>query len=168
MFIRLLNLKFNKTTLEGIHVAIWTDTSGMVERHPTDATKGAMDWLEANGVDREYVIHSLELSQEDQEVVKSLVSNHSIEGLVAYKINDVEISNYICRPSTELFFKSVDSEYYIFAVLSNKSYRVELRSKNKDVSATAKKFGGGGHKTSSGCIAASKEIIMKIIEDLNN
>ena len=66
-----------------------------------------------------------------------------------------------------MFFTSIEAEYYVFAALSNGRYRVELRSKNKDVSSIAAKFSGGGHKTSSGCVADNQETIMKIIEYLN-
>ena len=168
MFIKQLGLKFNKASLEGVHVAIWTDTSGLVERHPTINTKEAIDWIESNGINRKDIIESLDLPKEDKKLINELVSDYSINGPVAYKINDIEVSNYIYRPSTELFFKSIDSEFYVFASKSGDCYRVGLRSKNKDVSLTAKKFHGGGHKTSSGCIAKDKETIMKIIDELSS
>ena len=166
MFMRQLNLKFNKIILEAVYVAIWTDTAGLIERHPTDATMEAIEWMENNGIKREEIVKSLELPKEDMDLIKELVSKHSTNGLVAYKINELEVSNYIYRPATEVFFKLVDSEYYIFAVKFKGRYRVGLRSKNKDVSATAEKYNGGGHKTSSGCIAKDKETIMKIVDEL--
>ena len=167
IFMKQLGLKFNKRVLEAIYVAIWTDTSGLVERHPTNYTRNAINWMENNGIKREDIIKSLELPSKDKDFIEELVSNYSINGLVAYKINDLQVSNYIYRPATELFFKTLDSEFYVFATKLKSCYRVGLRSKNKDVSATAKKFGGGGHKTSSGCIARDKETIFKIINDLN-
>ena len=108
MFIDLLNLKFNKITLEGIHIAIWTDTSGMVERCPTDTTRNAIEWIEQNGVNRNFIIKSLELATEDKDIIKELVSNASIQGDIVYKVNNVEIPNYICRASTEMFFTSIE------------------------------------------------------------
>ncbi|MCK5806949.1 MAG: DHH family phosphoesterase [Mycoplasmataceae bacterium] len=166
MFIKQLDLKFNKAALEAIYTAIWTDTSGLVERHPTKNTRSAIKWLEDNGINREEIIESLQLPQEDRDLIDVLTDDYSTNGAVVYKINDTEVSNYIYRPATEQFFKSIDSEFYVFAAKTNGYYRVGLRSKNKDVSKIAEKFGGGGHKTSSGCIARDKETVVKIIIDL--
>ena len=164
-----LNLKFNFKVLQALYVAIWTDTSGLAERLPTNKTQEVITFLENNGVKRENIISKLSFSQEVQEQIEKLVENANYSKHLTYKINKVVVENDIYRSATERFFKKYDSQYYLFAVLQqNGSIRVGLRSKSLDVSNVAKEFNGGGHKTSAGTIVKNFETVEKIIAKLNS
>lgn len=153
-FIKELNLKFNKEALEAIFVAIWTDTSGLQERDPSEHTFEAIKFLEENGVDRNKIIENLDFSDEDKKSVEPFIEGAKFDGKLAYKINDEIMDMDIYRYATEQFVQRNDAEVYIFAVKKEEDMiRVGFRSKQIDVSAIATHFGGGGHKLSAGCYA---------------
>ena len=163
-----MNLKFNFKTLEALFVSIWTYTSGLVERLPSKKTNQVISFCEKNGVEREKIIKKLRFSSQEQQKINTLVANAFSSQTLTYKLNKVFVPNDIYRSATELFFQKYDSQYYLFAVLQkDASIRVGFRSKEKDVSQIAKKFGGGGHKTSAGTVVKTWQEVTKMIEEIN-
>ena len=164
--IKVLDLKYDFKVVEGIFVAIWTDTSGLTERNPNEQTYEAIKWAEEAGLSREQYISKMDLSDKDKKLVDKLVENYTLEDGVAYKINQEVVTNSIYRPATEKFRNSIDAEIYIFAAKDEfGNYRVGLRSKALDVSKIAERHNGGGHVVSSGAKVKQESEIFEIIKE---
>lgn len=163
--IEVLGLETNKKIAVAIFVAIWTDTSGLIERNPDEQTFDAIKWTYAKGVIKNKILKKMKLNEKDQAKVNELISGATIKGKLVYKINDEIVSNDVYRPATEEFVKRYEQEVYIFATkINTDTYRIGLRSKEYDVSRIAEKFNGGGHNTSSGAKVKSMEEIKQLIK----
>lgn len=148
-----------------IFIAIWTDTSGLTERALTQSTKQIID----DCPEKDKIIEMLDVSRQHEELFtkakNGVVEAHS----GAYLIIEQKIANDLYRPLITFLWQELNkSRYYsylIVAVQTEYEYRIGFRSKNNlDVSKIAKKFGGGGHKTSAGVRTKEKSLIKDSIE----
>ena len=157
--IRELNLKYNLKILNSLFVAIWTDTSGLVERNANNKkTQETVNWLLEKGVNSNRIIKKLKHKIKTQNKIRKIATNYEykLDNKLALNINDFVVSNDLYRDIVDLFNKESKSSIAIFvSKMENGDYRVGYRSKKYDVSKIAKKFNGGGHKSSSGSTISS-------------
>jgi len=164
-----LNLKINKRVAEALWVAIWTDTDGMSQRSPSSITVEAIETLINNKDD---VLKKMELIKEEKEHINRLSKELVITENVCYLLSEEVVPNDYIRQMTGEFSNKKGFEVYISVVkIKENLYRGEIRSKGKiDVSYYAKKFGGGGHFSSSGfkvdSLKKAKEYVDFLIDDL--
>ncbi|WP_373439042.1 DHH family phosphoesterase [Metamycoplasma equirhinis] len=167
--IRSLKLKVNKNVLEGLAVAILTDTENFKERNVSAETFLAMKFLLSNGLDYANLLKKMQLSNEENNFIFEAIQNKKTHDIVTYIVVDKVVTNDIARPLVAKFVEISNTEVSL-AFLKRKEgdYRCEIRSKtNFNVSKIATHFGGGGHFNSSGFIQKDLQNISEILQYIN-
>ncbi|MGX9358718.1 DHH family phosphoesterase [Mycoplasma sp. 2575] len=164
-----LNLKTDKKVLEGLAVAIITDTEFFKERNVTQETFKCMEFLLKEGLDYNLLLKKMQLNAEENRFIFNAINNSQKEGIVTYMIVDQIVSNDIARPLVAKFVEVSNTEVSL-ALLKRKQgdYRCEIRSKTTyDVSKVANYFLGGGHLNSSGFIQQDLNKLQEIVNFIN-
>ncbi|MCV3753509.1 DHHA1 domain-containing protein [Mycoplasma enhydrae] len=167
--IKELNLKTNSKVLEGLAVAIITDTEYFKERNIDFKTFENMAFLLKNGLNYASLIKNMQLNTEENNIIFNSLKNINTKGIVSYIIVEDIVSNDIVRPLVAKFVDLVNTEVSL-AYLKRKQddYRCEIRSKSTfDVSKIASYFGGGGHFNSSGFIQKDIKNINEVLNKIN-
>ncbi|BAP39322.1 DHH family phosphoesterase [Metamycoplasma canadense] len=165
-----LNLKTNQKALQGLAVAIITDTAQFTERDITSTTFDAMSYLLNQGLEYKKVLQNLKLNNEEKKIIFNTISKLKIEGIVSYIVSEVEITNDIVRPLVNQFLAITNTEVSLVILKQkNNFYRCSIRSIDSyDVSLIAEKFGGGGHKNSAGFNIDSLDKLKVVLNEINN
>ncbi|MBN4089652.1 DHH family phosphoesterase [Mycoplasma enhydrae] len=167
--IKELNLKTNSKVLEGLAIAIITDTEYFKERNIDFKTFENMAFLLKNGLNYASLIKNMQLNTEENNIIFNSLKNINTKGIVSYIIVEDIVSNDIVRPLVAKFVDLVNTEVSL-AYLKRKQgdYRCEIRSKTIfDVSKIASYFGGGGHFNSSGFIQKDIKNINEVLNKIN-
>ena len=110
----------------------------------------------------------------EQEAIKNLKFYSEDKIAITYLNNEIE--GYSERKPGEIsgivnMAKNIDTvEISVFLnEVENESYKVSMRSKEKDISKIAKYFAGGGHVLAAGCTikGSLEEVTDKLLEKLN-
>lgn len=163
-----LNLKLNKKALDGIATAIITDTEFFKERNISSETFQCMAYLMDKGLNIGELYKSMALNSDESKQILNGISGMQTINNLSYKIIESMVSNDIVRPLVAKFMELCPTEIGVVFCNTPQGYRVEFRSKSIfDVSEVAKRFGGGGHYNSSGCISIDQANNQKIIDYLS-
>ncbi|WP_027333961.1 DHH family phosphoesterase [Mycoplasma elephantis] len=166
LIIKALKLKTNGKVLNGLAVAIITDTEFFMERNINQETFKCMGFLMEKGLNYSQLIKNMKLNNlENKLIFDTIKDKQEYEG-ISYVISDSVITNDIVRPLVMKFVDSTTSEVAIaFLKKDDGKYRGEIRSKTHfDVSQVARKFGGGGHHNSSGFIIDNINDVQKVLD----
>lgn len=122
-----------------------------------------------NCPDKEEIIDILDVSKHHSDLFTKAKNSIVETNSGAHVVIEEKIPNDLYRPLITFLWQEINrSRYYsylIVAVETEFEYRIGFRSKNNlDVSKIAKKFGGGGHKTSAGVRVKDKSLIRDSIE----
>ncbi|KDE43040.1 phosphoesterase [Metamycoplasma hyosynoviae] len=164
-----LKLKINQKAIEGMAMAIITDTSNFTERNISAETFEMMVYLMENKLNYAELIKNMQLNNDEINQIFEVCQNRKTEGLVTYAISEKVVTNDIVRPLIANFVSLSNSEVTL-AVMKQVSgiYRCSIRSRSYyDVSEVARKFGGGGHKNSSGFKISSLDELLEVIKFIN-
>ncbi|AZZ65710.1 phosphoesterase [Metamycoplasma phocicerebrale] len=168
--VRELNLKINNQVLEGLAVAIITDTEFFKERNVNAETFLDMQFLLEKGLNYNALLKKMQLNNKENNIIYKAIKQIQIKNNVSYIIVDEIVSNDIVRPLVARFVELSNTEVSL-AYLKRKEgdYRCEIRSKTTyDVSRVANNFGGGGHLNSSGFVQKDSESINQVIDFINS
>ncbi|MDO4283102.1 MAG: bifunctional oligoribonuclease/PAP phosphatase NrnA [Clostridia bacterium] len=137
---------------------IVSDTSAFIERNVTAKTFEIVSFLTSRGADYQYVYENLmQHCTKDQFRLKQLIVSRVV-------INKKVAMSYLTKEDvfsgTAIDHKYLLSEYQyidgvevvVLFIEYENAVKVSLRSRNTDILNICKKFDGGGHKTSAGCV----------------
>jgi len=176
------NIQITKEIATALYVGIYSDTQGFATSRTNKKTFDIISHLVGTGVNPGFIAD--ELLRKDS-LAKYRILPRVLDTLTLHKegrvatiyveestLNECGASLRECEDALDMALNiGVVDVAMFFRVLGNKT-RVSLRSKNGyDVSALAAKFGGGGHKFSSGCsistldINEAKNMILKEIDE---
>ncbi|MCS4536530.1 DHHA1 domain-containing protein [Mycoplasma sp. CSL7475-4] len=164
-----LGLKINQKAMQGLAVAIITDTNNFTQRNITNTTFDTMSFLLKNGLDYKEVLQKIRLNTDEKQAIFNTLKTMKIDGLVSYVISQDVISNDIVRPLVNSFLDISNTEVSL-VILKDKynNYRCSIRSNSYfDVSKIANLYGGGGHYHSSGFNIDSLDKVTEIIATIN-
>lgn len=164
-----LDLKVNEKVLEGLAVAIITDTEFFKERNVNEETFECMRFLLEKGLNYNLLLKKMQLNAKENKFIFDAVSNLKQKGIVSYIIVDQVVSNDIARPLVAKFAEVSNTEVsLVYLKRSQGDYRCEIRSKTTyDVSKVANEFLGGGHLNSSGFIQKNLKQLNKVLSFIN-
>ncbi|UUD36900.1 Bifunctional oligoribonuclease and PAP phosphatase nrnA [Mycoplasmopsis californica] len=164
--IKELKLKVNYLALEGLAVAIITDTENFKERNITSETFEAMAFLLENGLDYLNLVKKMSLLPNENKQIFKYLKDVKREQNITYVVADEPVHNDIVRPLVAKLAELSDTEVCVaFLKKDDGNYRAEIRSKtNFDVSKIATHFGGGGHLNSSGFIVKNRSDIKQVLD----
>ncbi|BAP00880.1 hypothetical protein MCAL160_0174 [Mycoplasmopsis californica HAZ160_1] len=164
-----LNLQTNQKALEGLAVALITDTAHFTERNISSTTFDAMSFLMSQGLEYKKVLQKLKLNPEEKRLIFKTISTLKIDGNVSFLVSEEEISNDIVRPLVNQFLSLINTEVGLVALKQKgEFYRCSIRSVDSyDVGKVAKEFGGGGHKNSAGFNISNLEELSVVLKRIN-
>lgn len=164
-----LDLKTNQKALQGLAVAIITDTAYFCERNISPKTFETMAFLMSRGLEYKKTLSAIKLNQEEKSLIFDTINSMKVDQNVSYVISHKVISNDIMRPLVNQFLSLVNTEVGLVAVKQDEGhYRCSIRSiEDFDVSKIAHLYGGGGHKNSSGFNIESIDVLPQIVELIN-
>ena len=162
-----LKLKISLEAARGLFYAIWTDTEGMTQRNISDLTFQAIKELGKNGIKNE-CINKLKLPEHAISLYKKIKKELKIDNNLTWVVLDIVLPEEYYRQIIAKLSNESKTEIFVSILRNDKNQvRGSLRSKgNIDISIFAKKFGGGGHKSSSGFILKDFTKAKEHIEDI--
>lgn len=162
LLVKTLNLKVNNIVLEGLAVAILTDTEFFRERNITSETFDMMSFLMSKGLNYLDLVQKMQMNPNENKLIFNACKDIKTEGIVSWIITDDIIPNDIAKPLVSKLGELVDTEVWIAFMKQENYFRCSIRSKKSfNVSQVAKHFGGGGHFNSAG-------FVIKEIREVNN
>ena len=163
-----LNLKVNDIVLEGLAVAILTDTEFFRERNITNETFDMMSFLMSKGLDYLSLVQKMQMNVNENKLIFNGCKNIQSRGIVSWIITDDIIPNDIAKPLVSKLGELVDTEVWVAFMKQENHFRCSIRSKKSfDVSKIAKYFGGGGHFNSAGFVIENIDKINDVIDYIN-
>jgi len=169
LLIKTLNLKVNETTLEGLAVAIITDTEYFSERNISAETFDMMSFLMSKGLKYSELLAKMQLNKNEAQQIFDVCKNMQTKGIVTYAISEKVVTNDLARPLVAQFVSLSNSEVSLVILKRVQgNYRCGIRSRTYyNVSEVAKHFGGGGHHNSSGFMIDNLQKLDEIIDFIN-
>lgn len=153
-FAKELDYNFSSKFKEYIFISIWTDTDGMLNRNITNTTKSIMNEIDDVRIRALENIHiPNEISVKFQNLLNDVIcKNNKCTLFVKDDFKKDYVRFLVAYIYKKAIYESSDNLALLVLIKINENeYLGELRSKpNFDVSKLAVKFGGGGHKNSSG------------------
>lgn len=169
LLIKTLNLKVNETALEGLAVAIITDTEYFLERNISAETFDMMSFLMSKGLKYSELLAKMQLNKNEAQQIFDVCKNMQTKGIVTYAISEKVVTNDLARPLVAQFVSLSNSEVSLVILKRVQgNYRCGIRSRTYyNVSEVAKHFGGGGHHNSSGFMIDNLQKLDEIIDFIN-
>lgn len=184
---RKINIPFDRETAELLYAGILTDTGSFRHSNTTSFTHQAVSELMKYGIDIKQIYKDIYENVPFQDIkllaeVLPQIKRSALGKIVWFQIKQGKLqSKKISFDLTEhvlSFAREVRGVEVVALFKENlgvkDEIRVNLRSQGKiDVNKIASFFGGGGHKTASGCTingkiaAVRKKVLKKIRESLN-
>ncbi|MCK5945700.1 MAG: DHH family phosphoesterase, partial [Mycoplasmataceae bacterium] len=119
-------LTISERSMEGIFVAIWTDTEGLTQRNFTSRTKEIVELLK---IDKEKMLSSLKPSEEILNLIATLDKEVVVKDGVAFLYYDKEINNDYLRKIVGELSNQYKQEVFLSLIKTKNTFRGSLRSK---------------------------------------
>ncbi|MBD5423113.1 MAG: DHH family phosphoesterase [Mycoplasma sp.] len=161
----------NKEIAILLYLGIYTDSGRFFYDYTSSRTHNLTSWLFETNFDF-FNLHK-DLSRrsiKDLEFNKYVLDNYQTYKNVIYcvltrkQINKLKIND--SSTNRVDFLANIDNyDIWIFFIENkDKTYRVRLRSSEKDISKLAREYNGGGHKKASGAIINNKSQILEVVK----
>ena len=171
-------LKINTNIAGNLFLGMVADSNRFLF-HPTDAKllRKVADLIEKNKLNIQKLYTKLyERPISDVRLMGYIAENLKVtkNGFAYIELDEDIINSFnadISSASNMINDFNNISEVYVWVFVTNdptnKNYRINIRSRGPIVNEIAMKYGGGGHKFASGVRTTDKEIIPKLLDELD-
>ncbi len=170
---------------ECLYIAVLTDTGSFTHSSTTASTFAMAAHLVASGADAHKIAQAIYFSLPPARVrllgaaLNNITLDQRSEGRIAWtsiSLEEMERTGATVEDCEGVVnhligIAGVEAALFVRETADRHSFRLSLRSKGEvDVAALAKRFGGGGHRRSSGCTITGTlaEVTDRVLEDLLN